>query len=243
MSEWCYIYPDELYHHGILGQKWGVRRYQNKDGTLTPLGKKRYRIDSEGNLVKKTREERKADARAAKSAKIEEQKRARLERENETLESKKARIRDSHDPQQIYANRDLFTTQELTEMYTRMNVERSISNLIPKEKERSYADTVQKLSNSISSTANLIESGTRAYNNFAKVSNTLSGTDMPIIGQEKISAEKRAFDKLKNENEKLGAKITNKKLKQQWKDMMKEEENRLKEAEDEKKKKEETTEN
>lgn len=32
----------ELRHHGILGQKWGVRRFQNKDGTLTEEGKKRY---------------------------------------------------------------------------------------------------------------------------------------------------------------------------------------------------------
>ena len=33
---------DELYHHGIKGQKWGIRRYQNADGTLTAEGRKRY---------------------------------------------------------------------------------------------------------------------------------------------------------------------------------------------------------
>lgn len=31
-----------LYHHGIKGMRWGVRRYQNTDGSLTPAGKKRY---------------------------------------------------------------------------------------------------------------------------------------------------------------------------------------------------------
>ena len=36
----------ELAHHGILGMKWGVRRYQNEDGTLTDLGKKRISKDS-----------------------------------------------------------------------------------------------------------------------------------------------------------------------------------------------------
>lgn len=44
-------YYNNLYlaHHGIKGQKWGVRRYQNADGTYTEEGKKRY-FDSDGNL-------------------------------------------------------------------------------------------------------------------------------------------------------------------------------------------------
>lgn len=40
MSDYVLI-NGELYHYGIKGQKWGVRRYQNKDGSLTRAGKKR----------------------------------------------------------------------------------------------------------------------------------------------------------------------------------------------------------
>lgn len=36
------VYGEELYHHGVKGQKWGVRRYQNADGSLTPEGRSRY---------------------------------------------------------------------------------------------------------------------------------------------------------------------------------------------------------
>ena len=43
MEKWI-IYKDEEYieHHGVKGQRWGVRRYQNEDGTLNDEGKKRY---------------------------------------------------------------------------------------------------------------------------------------------------------------------------------------------------------
>ena len=48
------ISRDELTHHGILGQKWGVRRYQNADGSLTAAGKRRLdgkvNYDAQGRL-------------------------------------------------------------------------------------------------------------------------------------------------------------------------------------------------
>lgn len=37
-----YVFDDELYHHGIQGQKWGERRFQNEDGSWTPEGRERY---------------------------------------------------------------------------------------------------------------------------------------------------------------------------------------------------------
>ena len=55
-----YVKSNELYHHGIKGQRWGIRRYQNEDGSLTEAGKARL---ASGDVPRSTRRTAKHDAK------------------------------------------------------------------------------------------------------------------------------------------------------------------------------------
>ena len=70
---------NELYHHGVKGIKWGIRRYQNHDGSLTSAGKKRYNSEMK-DLKKYTessaefwREQRKLDSLVSESKRTNKQ--------------------------------------------------------------------------------------------------------------------------------------------------------------------------
>lgn len=197
--EWQYNrYPPVLCHYGILGQKWGVRRFQYADGTLTPAGRKRYRVTETGDLVRKTKEERKADAKAARKEAADKKRQNRIEREHETEEKKKERIAKSRDPKKIYDNKDLFDYKELSDLYNIMNVERNIKGLIPKRvsKGEKYIKSMEMLKKGIGNTADAISNTTKMYDAVAKVINSFADADLPIVNGK--NEEKKEDDKKKS---------------------------------------------
>lgn len=77
------IHDGELYHHGVKGMKWGVRRYQRKDGTLTNAGKKRYNMSDDAREASRLRRKSVSEMSNAELRKLNE--RVQLEQQYSRL--------------------------------------------------------------------------------------------------------------------------------------------------------------
>jgi hypothetical protein len=120
-------YTNELYHHGILGQKWGVRRYQNPDGSLTPEGRKRY-LKSDGSLTEEGKKYfSKKPSRAMKKAykeRITDSISNYVESDASRTISKEIGKRESEQDDEYYEHEDEFYTKKGgTDRYWELNKE------------------------------------------------------------------------------------------------------------------------
>ena len=117
-------YGPPVIHYGIKGMKWGIRRTPAQLGHVVSSGAKRVK-NAVSNVASKRKAKKKREAEV-----------------EEDVEQKKERIIKSRSARQLYKNADLFTTQELQNVYNRLNLERNIANMAAAEKSagRRYVD-------------------------------------------------------------------------------------------------------
>ena len=123
-----------LYHSGIKGMKWGVRRYQNKDGSLTPAGRKRYASEA-AKLKVREKELKGREKTAAKVAKLESKKAELDERERALNQPRKpdssAKPKTPDVPKQKSV-KDM-SDDELRTAVNRLRLEQDYRNLNPQK--------------------------------------------------------------------------------------------------------------
>lgn len=120
---------DILCHHGVLGQRWGVRRYQNPDGSLTAKGKKHFQKLAEKQVKKAERAAKKEENRVKRAERAEVRKAAQAKKAEEdairTEKKKDALIREGN-ADKIYKNRSLFSDQEMNQALNRIRTNETI---------------------------------------------------------------------------------------------------------------------
>lgn len=150
-----------LQHHGIKGMQWGIRRFQKKDGSLTPDGKKRYaknQSDADDDKAKKSSSESESP---------------------EDYEARKAKAIKSGSVNEVLEFKNDLTPQQRTEAYNRLQWEQNMKNLAPKQVDAGKAQA-DKFFKNVDAIAGYADTSAKAWNTFANFYNAFSDSDISL---------------------------------------------------------------
>ena len=190
---------DELYHHGVKGQRWGVRKKRYTSGVKRFIRSKNNSSSSASAAIQSLRNKRDAkkiarfkakEARAKEQLKITTAKnkakaaKANLkaakknkattvnseELQKMTVDEQKQAILKQRSGKALYKNADLFTTDELAAAARRLQLEKTLREIDPKQKSKAeqYLDKAKKLNDTMTTVTNTIESGAKLYQTINK---------------------------------------------------------------------------
>lgn len=187
---------DDLEHYGILGMKWGIRRYENPDGSLTEAGKRRYakyerkkqRVMQSGDAKKilkfrKNLTDEEFDTAMARVAKTDA---LRYNANAEKREKQEARAAEKAEKKQAKAERK---AEKLSEKQAKE------ANKVIKEQSKERAEALKQANKKSFIESGLAITGTiiAMYTNYKKIAGMvkdISGYDMPFTGSKNMSEKK-----------------------------------------------------
>lgn len=178
-----YIIQNEtLQHHGILGMKWGIRRFQPY--SVRPRGSGKGGKEIGEAKRKPSRKERKIESERQKLRLEAVEKRRQEQFEEERFKENKKRLLTEGTATEILSNQKYLTNQELSEAVSRLNTINSLKNLSKKEVSETF-EKIDSVMNKVGKMSDWGKTSTQVYNQIANLYNaTEEGKKNPmrIIG-------------------------------------------------------------
>lgn len=161
------VSSDHIYHYGIKGMKWGIRRTAEQLGhkIKSKFSRKKSSSDESGSQTSSKKIQGSVTVKGTK-----QNPGTTRTSDGSSLEERKQKVLESRSAKELYNNADLFTTQELQQAYNRLVLEKNIKNLSPKEVSKGqqmlnkYVDTAENISKFLNSTNKVLSQVTRFKN-------------------------------------------------------------------------------
>lgn len=161
------VSSDYIYHYGIKGMKWGIRRTAEQLGhkIKSKFSRKKSSSDESGSQTSSKKIKGSITVKGTK-----QNPGTTRTSDGSSLEERKQKVLESRSAKELYNNADLFTTQELQQAYNRLVLEKNIKSLSPKEVSKGqqmlnkYVDTAENISKFLNSTNKVLSQVTRLKN-------------------------------------------------------------------------------